>query len=45
MTKSRESFTPNPANVDVYRRMNKAVYQTIRNATDAVLERSFPIFH
>jgi len=45
MTKGRESFAPDPANTAVYRRMNETVYQTIRNATDALLERSYPIFH
>ena len=45
MTKSRESFAPDPANADVYRRMNAAVYQTIRDATDEILERTYPIFH
>jgi sugar (pentulose or hexulose) kinase len=45
MTKRRESFTPNPANSDIYRQMNETVYQTIRAATDEVLERSYPIFH
>ena len=45
MTKDRESFAPNPANVDVYRQMNETVYQTIRDHTDEVLERSYPIFH
>ena len=45
MTKSRESFAPDPANVDVYRRMNETVYQTIRAATDEILARSYPIFH
>lgn len=45
MTRRRESFAPDPANADVYRRMNEAVYQGIRSATDPVLERSYPIFH
>jgi sugar (pentulose or hexulose) kinase len=45
MTKSRESFAPDPANTAVFRRMNEAVYRTIRGATDEVLERSYPIFH
>ena len=45
MTSDRETFSPNQANRDVYRRMNAAVYQTIRAATDPVLERSYPIFH
>ena len=45
MTKSRESFAPDLANSEVYRRMNQAAYRTIRDATDEVLERSYPIFH
>jgi len=45
MTKGRESFAPDPANSAVYARMNETVYQTIRDATDPLLERSFPIFH
>ena len=45
MAKGRESFAPDPANSAVYRRMNETVYQDIRNATDALLERSYPIFH
>jgi len=45
MTKSRESFAPDPANADVYQQMNKTVYQTIGTATDEILERSYPIFH
>jgi sugar (pentulose or hexulose) kinase len=44
MTKDRESFAPDPANADVYRRLNATVYQTIRSATDPLLERSYPIF-
>ena len=45
MTGARESFSPDPANVAVYRRMNETVYQHIRDATDALLERSYSIFH
>ena len=45
MTKDRESFAPDAANADVYRRMNRPVYATIREATDGILKRSFPIFH
>ena len=45
MTKQRESFAPDRENAAVYRRLNETVYQTIRDATDPVLERSFPIFH
>jgi sugar (pentulose or hexulose) kinase len=45
MTKDRESFAPDPANTAVYRRMNETVYLSIRDATDGLLERSYPIFH
>jgi sugar (pentulose or hexulose) kinase len=45
MTTHRESFAPDPANADVYHRMNKTVYQSIGSATDGILERSYPIFH
>ncbi len=45
MTKDRESFAPDPANLDVYRRMNDTVYDAIRDATDPLLERSYPLFH
>ncbi|MBU2601789.1 MAG: sugar kinase [Actinobacteria bacterium] len=44
MTKSRESFAPDPANVDVYERMNEAVYKIIPGVTDEILKRSYPIF-
>ncbi len=44
MEKPRETFRPHPADSAVYQRMNAEVYQTIRAATDTVLERSFPIF-
>lgn len=44
MTKPRERFLPRPANVEVYGRMETEVYHTIRDATDPVLQRSFPIF-
>jgi len=29
----------------VYRRLNAAVYRDIRQSTDQVLERSWPLFH
>lgn len=45
MTKRRESFAPNRANGDIYRRMNDTVYQDIRSATDPLLARCYPIFH
>ena len=44
MTKERESFAPDAASATLYRQMNETVYRTIRDATDGVLERSFPIF-
>lgn len=44
MSKSRESFAPDPANADVYRQMNEAVYRIIPAATDEILKRSYPIF-
>jgi len=45
MTKSRESFAPDPASADLYRRMNETGYQAIRSATDPILERAYSIFH
>ena len=45
MTPQRESFTPDPANGDVYRRMADTVYHDIRDHTDALFERAYPIFH
>jgi sugar (pentulose or hexulose) kinase len=45
MARERESFTPDPASSAVYRRMNETVYQGIRDATDGLLERSYPLFH
>ncbi len=45
MARKRETFRPDAANVAVYRQMNETVYHHIREATDALLERSHPIFH
>jgi sugar (pentulose or hexulose) kinase len=45
MRQSRESFAPDLANHDVYRRMNEGVYRAIHDATDPILEQSFSIFH
>jgi hypothetical protein len=45
MIGSRERFDPDLANHGVYRRMNDAVYKSIHDATDAILEQSFSIFH
>jgi sugar (pentulose or hexulose) kinase len=44
MEKPRQTFTPNALNTEVYRRMD-SVYRAIRQSTDQVLERSWPIFH
>ncbi len=45
MTRHRESFAPDLANGEVYRRMSDTVYHDIRHATDVLFERSYPIFH
>jgi sugar (pentulose or hexulose) kinase len=45
MEKPRETFAPNAANTAVYQRMNAEVYRNIRQSTDQVLERSWPLFH
>jgi sugar (pentulose or hexulose) kinase len=45
MTKGRESFAPDAANSAVYRRLADSVYHDIRAATDALFERTYPIFH
>ncbi len=45
MSKPRESFEPNAANEHVYRQMADTVYHDIRNHTDALFERAYPIFH
>ena len=45
MTTPRETFVPDAANRAVYRQMVDTVYHEIRNHTDALFERSYPIFH
>ena len=45
MSKARESFVPDPANGEVYERMGQTVFHDIRSHTDALFERSYPIFH
>jgi len=45
MAKERESFMPDTANGVVYARMAETVYHDIRNHTDALFERAYPIFH
>ena len=44
MAADRESFAPDLGNTAVYRELNDAVYRDIRQATDPILERSYPIF-
>lgn len=44
MARDRESFTPDPRNNAVYRDMNETIYQHIRDATDPLLERAYPLF-
>ena len=45
MAKPRETFSPNAANTAVYASMADTVYHDIRNHTDALFERAYPIFH
>ena len=45
MTTRREHFHPDPAHQAVYTRMADAVYHDIRDHTDALFERAYPIFH
>ncbi len=45
MTAGRESFAPNADNSSIYQRISDTVYHDIRQHTDALFERAFPIFH
>ena len=45
MANRRESFAPDAANTGVYQRMGETVYHDIRDHTDALFERAYPIFH
>ncbi len=45
MVRLRDTFTPIRKNVDLYRRINKEVYQHIIQETDDLLKRSHRIFH
>jgi len=45
MAKGRESFAPDAGNGAVYARMADTVYHDIRDHTDALFERAYPIFH
>jgi sugar (pentulose or hexulose) kinase len=45
MTTPREHFQPDDVSGAVYSRMADTVYHDIRNHTDALFERAYPIFH
>lgn len=45
MTSGREHFSPNAANGALYKQMLDSVYPTIRDTTDPLFERVYPIFH
>ena len=45
MASNRESFAPDPVNGAIYRHMLDSVYLDIRDATDPLFERAYPIFH
>lgn len=45
MEKPREAFTPDATNADVYRRLGQDVFRDVRESTDPVLARTWPIFH
>ncbi len=45
MTGARESFTPDAHHHALYSQVNQTVYRDIRDSTDPLFERAFPIFH
>lgn len=45
MAPARQIFTPDPERGAVYRRMAGTVYHDIRQHTDPLFERAYPIFH
>jgi sugar (pentulose or hexulose) kinase len=45
MAKPRQSFVADPSNGAVYEQMSQTVFHDIRSHTDALFERSYPIFH
>lgn len=45
MTRPRQPFAPDPANGAIYQRISETVFHDIRSHTDALFERSYPIFH
>ena len=44
MERPRETFAPDAANAAIYRTLDRELYRGVRDATDQVLERSWPIF-
>jgi sugar (pentulose or hexulose) kinase len=44
MEKPRDTFRPQDANVATYERLDREVFRGLRDATDPVLERTWPIF-
>jgi hypothetical protein len=45
MTRPRQSFAPDAVNGVIYQRISETVFHDIRSHTDALFERSYPIFH
>ena len=45
MAAERETFAPVAERTAIYERMSDSVYHDIRSNTDALFERSYPIFH
>lgn len=45
MASPRESFAPDPAAGDTYRRISTELYPSLRTATDPLYQRAYPIFH
>lgn len=45
MAGARQSFTPNAASSGIYQLISDTVYHDIRQHTDALFERAYPIFH
>jgi sugar (pentulose or hexulose) kinase len=45
MTKGIQTFASDPTNAAIYQQMSAELYHDIRNHTDALLQRSYLIFH
>lgn len=43
MVKVKDTFYPNPQNVELYEQLNKQVYKNISNYTDEILKKSYEI--